>query len=67
MKKIALLGGSFNPPHEGHFEMAKYIQQALGVDEVWFLFSVNWQKDSSKYASIEHRMESHAASIIAKP
>ncbi len=37
--------------------MAKYIQQELGVDEVWFLFSVNWQKDAAKYASIEHRME----------
>lgn len=57
MKKVALFGGSFNPPHEGHFEMAKHIHQALGVDEVWFLFSVNWQKDAAKYAGIDHRME----------
>jgi len=57
MKKIALFGGSFNPPHPGHFEMAKYIYKALGVDEVWFLFSENWQKDSANYASAEDRME----------
>lgn len=57
MKKIALFGGSFNPPHEGHFDMANYIHQTLGVDEVWFLFSVNWQKDAAKYASLEHRIE----------
>ncbi len=57
MKKIALLGGSFNPPHTGHFEMAKYIYGALGADEVWFLFSNNWQKDAASYASTEDRME----------
>ena len=57
MKSIALFGGSFNPPHPGHFDMAQYIYETLEVDEVWFLFSKNWQKDSSKYVSTEHRME----------
>lgn len=57
MKRIAVFGGSFNPPHPGHFDMAKYIYEKLGVDEVWFLFSRNWQKDPSGYASTEHRME----------
>ncbi len=57
MKKIALFGGSFNPPHPGHFEMAKYIYEILSVDEVWFLFSENWQKDSAEYAPAVHRME----------
>jgi nicotinate-nucleotide adenylyltransferase len=57
MKRVALFGGSFNPPHPGHFEMAKYIYYTLGVNEVWFLFSQNWQKDVSKYASINDRME----------
>jgi nicotinate-nucleotide adenylyltransferase len=56
MANIALFGGSFNPPHPGHFEMARYIYENLGVDEVWFLFSVNWQKDPADYASTEHRM-----------
>lgn len=37
--------------------MAKYIHETLSVDEVWLLLSVNWQKDASKYASLEHRME----------
>ncbi len=56
MKTVALFGGSFNPPHLGHFEMARYIYETLGVDEVWLLFSTNWQKDSNQYASVEHRM-----------
>lgn len=57
MKTVALFGGSFNPPHPGHFEMAKYIHETLDVDEVWFLFSENWQKDPAAYASTEQRME----------
>lgn len=64
MKRVALLGGSFNPPHPGHFEMAKYIYEALGVDEVWFLFSQNWQKDPAQYASTEDRIE--MGRILAK-
>ena len=56
MKKVALFGGSFNPPHMAHFEMAKAVHQALGVDEIWFLFTVNWQKDPRRYAPLAHRM-----------
>ena len=56
MKNIALYGGSFNPPHYGHFEMAKHIWQALGVDEVWFLFSINTEKNPNDYAPLLHRM-----------
>lgn len=57
MRTVALFGGSFNPPHPAHFKMAKYLKEALGVDEVWFLYSVNWQKDAANYASLEQRME----------
>ena len=56
MKTIALFGGSFNPPHPGHFAVARYIYQALAVDEVWFVFSQNWQKATKLYASLHHRM-----------
>jgi len=56
IKKIAVFGGSFNPPHEGHFEMAKYIYDTLKVDELWFSFSINRLKDASIYAPIKHRI-----------
>ncbi len=37
--KIAIYGGTFNPPHKGHTSLAKsLIQQGL-VDEVWLLVS----------------------------
>lgn len=57
MRKIAVFGGSFNPPHCGHFETAEHMLKVLGVDEVWFLFSLNPSKDPNAYAPLHHRLE----------
>jgi nicotinate-nucleotide adenylyltransferase len=35
--KVALLGGSFNPPHLGHLLAALYVHATQGVDEVWLM------------------------------
>ncbi len=35
MKRIAILGGSFNPPHLGHVGMAQYVLGRHLADEVW--------------------------------
>jgi cytidyltransferase-related domain len=32
---IALLGGSFDPPHRAHLEVARHLLQEKGYDEVW--------------------------------
>jgi nicotinate-nucleotide adenylyltransferase len=37
--KIGLLGGSFNPAHEGHVYISQKALQLLGLDEVWWLVS----------------------------
>ena len=39
MKRIGLLGGSFNPAHRGHRRMSLAAIEALGLDEVWWLVS----------------------------
>lgn len=41
MREIALLGGSFNPPHVGHLMAALYVRASLGSDEVWLVPSFN--------------------------
>jgi nicotinate-nucleotide adenylyltransferase len=34
---IALLGGSFDPPHLGHSLIARQVIERVGIDEVWLL------------------------------
>lgn len=35
--RIALFGGSFNPPHVGHQMAALYVLETAAVDELWFV------------------------------
>ncbi len=37
--KIGLLGGSFNPAHEGHIHLSKEALARLKLDQVWWLVS----------------------------
>lgn len=36
-KNIALFGGSFNPPHEGHRQIVRRLARRRSIDEVWVL------------------------------
>ena len=38
-RRIGLLGGSFNPAHEGHLHVARMALRSLRLDEVWLLVS----------------------------
>jgi nicotinate-nucleotide adenylyltransferase len=37
LKKIAILGGTFNPPHLGHLIIASEVQAQFNFDEIWFM------------------------------
>lgn len=37
--KIGLLGGSFNPAHEGHLHISVEAKRRLGLEQVWWLVS----------------------------
>lgn len=38
-RKVAILGGSFDPVHSGHLMLASYVAQFCGLDEVWLSLS----------------------------
>jgi nicotinate-nucleotide adenylyltransferase len=37
MKRVGLLGGAFNPPHEGHLKLARLALDHLDLDELRFV------------------------------
>lgn len=59
MIKTGIMGGTFDPIHNGHMIIAQYAYEALGLDEVWFMTSGNPpHKAGSERTSAElrHRM-----------
>ena len=57
-KKIGLLGGSFNPAHEGHVQMSLFALQRLKLDEIWWLVSPqNPLKSQENMAILKTRVQ----------
>ncbi|MCF8474681.1 MAG: nicotinate-nucleotide adenylyltransferase [Emcibacter sp.] len=62
-KKIGLLGGSFNPAHQGHLDISLSALRTLKLDAVWWLVSPqNPLKSCDDMASLQERMV-HAKKI----
>ncbi len=58
---MGLLGGSFNPAHEGHLLLAQRALQALRLDQVWLLVSPgNPLKANKPMAPVADRLASAA-------
>jgi len=57
--RIGLLGGSFNPAHEGHVHASKVALRQLGLDYVWWLVSPqNPLKKKTDMAPLARRVAS---------
>ncbi len=58
-KKIGLLGGSFNPAHDGHVHISLEAIRLMGLDEVWWLVSPqNPLKATDDMAGFDERLQS---------
>jgi nicotinate-nucleotide adenylyltransferase len=59
---IGLLGGSFNPPHDGHRLISELALRRLGLDRVWWLASPgNPLKSHAELAALRSRLEAAKA------
>lgn len=55
--KIGILGGSFDPIHNGHLYMAENAYQQYNLDEVWLIPNGNApHKDKNKMTDAMHRL-----------
>lgn len=56
-RTVGLLGGSFNPAHEGHRHISLYALKMLGLDAVWWMVSPqNPLKSKKDMAPMERRL-----------
>ena len=57
-QSIGLLGGSFNPAHDGHLHISQFAVNLLNLDSVWWLVSPqNPLKSSFGMAPFSERLE----------
>lgn len=54
--RVGLLGGSFNPPHEGHLHISKAALKGLALDAVWWLVSPQNPIKADKPLPLDQRM-----------
>ncbi len=65
--RIGLLGGSFNPAHEGHVMISETALARLGLDQVWWLVSPqNPLKPAAQSAPLDDRL-AQARAIATHP
>ena len=56
-RKVGILGGSFNPAHEGHIHISNTARASLGIDEIWWLVAPqNRLKSSIEMESFDKRL-----------
>ena len=65
-QKIGLLGGSFDPAHEGHVHITREALKRFGLDQVWWLVSPGNPLKEQGPAPLDRRME-RAQQVMQHP
>ena len=65
--KIGVMGGTFDPVHEGHLTVAEKVRAQLGLSEVIFVPACQpWLKIGDSISPAEHRLRMLALAITDK-
>lgn len=66
--KTGILGGTFNPIHNGHLAVADEVKSRLSLDEIFFVPAGRpWRKGGNLFLPAEHRVEMVRLAIAGKP
>ena len=76
-KKIGLLGGTFDPVHNGHLAVANHVLKVLNLDEIWFIPAAlpphkpgHWDNRNisgfaHRFAMLERTVEQNEAFVVS--
>jgi nicotinate-nucleotide adenylyltransferase len=68
VKKIGLIGGTFDPPHIGHLIIAEQAYTQLGLETVWFApVGQPPHKSAQRVSATEYRVEMSRLAIQDNP
>lgn len=67
MKRVGILGGTFDPPHLGHLIIAEEVRLALNLDEVWFMPSQEPPHKHKAFSPVCERIEMVKKAIECNP
>ena len=68
MKRVGIMGGTFNPIHIGHLLLAENAYSAFGLDQVLFIPSgCSYMKDQSAILDADTRLRMTALAIQDNP
>lgn len=63
--KVALIGGSFDPIHKGHIQVAKHVLKNSDAEEIWLIPSKDTPLKERKQSAFSHRF--NMCKLAAKP
>ena len=66
-RRIGLLGGSFDPPHNGHLQISRQALRRLGLDALWWLVSPGNPLKDSPSASFATRLAAAERAVVDEP
>src|SRR5699024_3722169 len=67
MRRIGILGGTFDPPHIGHLIIAEEVRAAQNLDEVWFIPSYEPPHKHRAFVDSADRVEMVKRAIAGNP
>ena len=66
--KLGVLGGTFDPPHVGHLQLAEVAIEHLGLDKLLFVPAGDpWRKAGQPISASEHRLEMTVLAVDSLP
>ena len=66
--RLGIFGGSFDPVHNGHLELARCCQREAALDEVWFMpTAIQPLKHAGPQATNQQRLEMLRLAVEHEP